>query len=82
MRAGAPARPGSPGGRVSTGDTEDSSGSDLGRAFGFMAQFFKDSIYLFLERRKEGEIVGEKHQCGCLSHAPNGGPGPQQEHVP
>ena len=47
--------------------------------------FFKDFIYLFLERGKEGR---EKHQCasetliGCLSQAPNPGPGLQPRHVP
>ena len=37
---------------------------DKGRMF-----FFKDFIYLFLDRRgREGE--GEKHQCVVASHAP------------
>ena len=30
--------------------------------------FFKDFIYLFLERGKEGEREGEKHQCVVASH--------------
>ena len=32
--------------------------------------FFKDFIYLFLERGREGEREGEKHQCVAASHAP------------
>ena len=50
--------------------------------------FFLDSIYLFLETGREEEREEEKHQCGretlvgCLSHAPNWGPGPQPRHVP
>ena len=49
--------------------------------------FFKDCIYLFLERRREVEREGEKHRCvretliGCLSFAPTWGPGPQPRHV-
>ena len=41
-------------------------------------------IYLFLERGREGEREGEKHQCvcGCLSCAPHGGPGQKPRHVP
>ena len=31
---------------------------------------FKDFIYLFLERGKEGEREGEKHQCVVASQAP------------
>ena len=35
--------------------------------------FFKDFIYLFLERGREGERKGEKHQCVVASHvAPTG----------
>ena len=30
--------------------------------------FFKDFIYLFLERGREGEREGEKHQCVVASH--------------
>ena len=30
----------------------------------------KDCIYLFLERGKEGERQGEKHQCVVASHTP------------
>ena len=47
---------------------------------------FKDFI-LFFERRREGEREGKKHQCvratstGCLSNAPNWGPGLQPRHV-
>ena len=32
--------------------------------------FFKDFIYLFLERGREGEREGEKHQCVVASHTP------------
>ena len=32
--------------------------------------FFKDFIYLFLERGREGEREGEKHQCVVASHMP------------
>ena len=32
--------------------------------------FFKDFIYLFLERGREGEREGEKHQCVVASHVP------------
>ena len=41
------------------------------------------TIYLFLEREKEGRRKGrETSMCGCLSHAPNWAPGPQPRHVP
>ena len=45
-------------------------------------EFLKDFIYLFLEREKEGEREGEKHQCVVTSHTPCQGPGPQARHVP
>ena len=32
--------------------------------------FFKDFIYLFLERGKEGEREGEIYQCVVASHVP------------
>ena len=32
--------------------------------------FFKDFIYLFLERGREGEKEGEKYQCVVASRAP------------
>ena len=32
--------------------------------------YFKDFIYLFLERGKGGEREGEKHQCVIASCAP------------
>ena len=32
--------------------------------------FFKDFIYLFLERGREREREGEKQQCVLASHAP------------
>ena len=38
--------------------------------FSFSFIFFKDFIYLFLERGKEGEREGEKHQC-VVASAPN-----------
>ena len=31
--------------------------------------FFKGFIYSFLEREREGEREGEKHQCVVASHA-------------
>ena len=40
--------------------------------------FFKDFIYLFLERGEERE----RNMCGCLLRAPHWGPGPQPKHVP
>ena len=44
--------------------------------------FFKDFIYLFLEKRREGEREGEKHQCVVASRTPPTGPGRQSGHVP
>ena len=44
--------------------------------------FKTDFIYLFLQRGKEGEREGEKHQCVVASRAPYWGPGPQPTHVP
>ena len=45
--------------------------------------FFKDFIYLFLERGKEGKREREKYQHVVASHvAPHWGPGPQPRHVP
>ena len=38
-------------------------------AFLFLKKFFKDCIY-FLERRREGEREGEKHQCVVASWRP------------
>ena len=35
--------------------------------------FFKEFIYLFLERGREGEREGENHQCAVASHAPSTG---------
>ena len=35
-----------------------------------MSIFKKDFIYLFLERGREGEREGEKHQCVFASHMP------------
>ena len=35
-----------------------------------MLFFFKDFIYLHLERGRDGEREGEKHQCVVASHAP------------
>ena len=52
--------------------------------------FFKKRFYLFVfrERRREGEREGEKHQCaretsmcGCLAHTPHWGPDLQPRHV-
>ena len=50
--------------------------------------FFKDFIYLYLDRGERREREGEKHPCtretsiDCLSHAHSQGPGPQPRHVP
>ena len=50
--------------------------------------FFKRFYLLFREREKEGEKEGEEHQyvrdtlIGCLSPAPNWGPGAEPRHVP
>ena len=48
--------------------------------------YFKDFIYLFLERGREGKREGEKHQCVVASHVPptedlacNSGMGPDWE---
>ena len=35
--------------------------------------YFKDFIYLFLERGREGKREGEEHQCVIASHAPSTG---------
>ena len=51
--------------------------------FPCLLKFFKKIFYLFIfgERGKEGEREGEKYRegerVGCLSHAPNWGPGLQ-----
>ena len=39
--------------------------------------FFKDFIYLFLERGRKRERGRETSMCGCLSSAPYWAPGPQ-----
>ena len=39
----------------------------------FTEMFFKDFIYLFLERGREGEREGEKHQCVVASCATSPG---------
>ena len=48
---------------------------------------FRDFIYLLLERgeeRKKGRETSlcKRYMIGCLSHAPNWGPGLQPKHVP
>ena len=43
--------------------------------------FFKDFIYLFLER-EEGREKEKERYIGCLLHAPHWGPGPQRRYVP
>ena len=43
--------------------------------------FFKDFIYLFLERGREGERGRETSMCGHLSCSPYWGPGLQPRHV-
>ena len=44
--------------------------------------FLKILFILFLERDGEKERGSETSMCGCLSHAPHWGPGPQPGHVP
>ena len=45
--------------------------------------FFKDFIYLLLERGQGREREGEKHQCVVAScTSPHPGPGLQPRHVP
>ena len=44
--------------------------------------FFRDFIYLFLDRGKGKEKGRETSMCGCLSRAPYWGPGLQPRHVP
>ena len=44
----------------------------------FIVWFFKDFIYLFLERGGWRETS----MCGCISRGPHWGPGPQPRHVP
>ena len=39
-------------------------------------------IHFLRERGREGERGRETLVCGCLSHAPYWGPGPQPRHVP
>ena len=39
-------------------------------------------IYLFLERGEGREKERETSMCGCFSHAPYWGPGPQPRDVP
>ena len=36
----------------------------------FLSFFFRFYLFIFRERRKEGEREGEKHQCVVSSHAP------------
>ena len=48
----------------------------------FIFYFLKDFIYLFLVSRREGERGRETSMCGCLSHTPSWGLGPQPRHVP
>ena len=45
--------------------------------------FFRDFIYLFVERGEGREKERERNIiCGCLLHAPYWGPGLQPRHVP
>ena len=49
----------------------------------FKLKFFKDFIYLFLERGKGGRKRGrETSMCGCLSDDPHWGPGLQPRYMP
>ena len=50
--------------------------------YNYKPTFKKDFIYLFLERGGRREEEREISTCGCLSHAPYWGPGPQPRHVP
>ena len=43
---------------------------DMITEFLFYFFFFKDFIYLFLERRRQGEREGKKHQCVVASCTP------------
>ena len=43
---------------------------NLSSIFSFFSKYF---IYLFLERGREGEREGEKHQCVVVSHVPTTG---------
>ena len=47
-----------------------------------LSLFFKDFIYLFLERRERREKERETSMCGCLLCVPYWGPGPHPRHVP
>ena len=48
-----------------------------------IGQFFKDFIYLFLEKEGKGERMrGRETYINCLSHAPSWGCGMQPRHVP
>ena len=44
--------------------------------------FFKDFLYLFLEKREGKEKQGEKHQCVVASHVGPTGRGSQPRYVP
>ena len=48
----------------------------------FLNNFFKDSIYLFLEGKGVRKRWRETSRCGCLLCAPNWGCGLQHKHVP
>ena len=51
--------------------------------FGFLKNiFFKDFIYLILERGEGKEKGRETSMCGCLLRAPYWGPGLHPRHVP
>ena len=51
------------------------------RTFGLFP-FLKKSLFIFRERGKEGERLGETSMCGCPSCTPHQGPGPQPRYVP
>ena len=53
----------------------------LGGNFSFFF-FFKQLIYLFLERGEGRKKEREISMCGCLSCGPHWGPGLQPRHVP
>ena len=49
---------------------------------GDFIDFFKKALFIFRERKGGRKRGRETSMCGCLSHAPYWGPGPQPRHVP
>ena len=49
----------------------------------FSSSFFKRFyLFIFTEVKRRGMRGRETSTCGCLSHAPHWGPGPQSRYVP